>query len=200
VFFATLVLVSFAAYAPLVLVVGPLHWTGIGPFAFQTSRIVFYAVYFAVGIVVGALGMETALPERTGPLARRWWLWASAALVAFAATIPAALAGATHPGSRPILLVGAATFVLSCAASSFAALALFLRFATRARPALDGVRDQAYGVYLVHYPIVTWLQLAVLGLAVPGLVKAGAVWLAALALSVLLVWALRHLPPVRRTI
>ena len=199
-FFGWLLLVSFAAYAPLALLVGPIHWTALGPFAFQTSRILLYAVYFAAGAAVGALGVETAFPERSGALARRWWLWTIGALVAFAATIPAAIAGAAHPTSRPVLLAGAAAFVASCAASSFAALALFLRFATRARPSLDGLRDQAYGVYLLHYPIVSWLQLGLLGLAAPGLAKFGAVWIGALALTVAVVAALRRIPAVARVV
>ncbi len=54
--------------------------------------------------------------------------------------------------------LGAVGFALSCAASSCAMLALFLRFARRPNAIGDSLRDNAYGIYLVHYAFVSWLQ------------------------------------------
>jgi peptidoglycan/LPS O-acetylase OafA/YrhL len=73
-------------------------------------------------------------------------------------------------------------FVLSCAMSSMAVMAVFLRFA-RPSAILDSLRDNAYGMYLVHYAIVTWVQYALLPAPWPGLAKAAVAFGATVALS-----------------
>jgi hypothetical protein len=54
--------------------------------------------------------------------------------------------------------------------SCFAMLALVLRFAGKRVPVLDTLERDAYGIYLVHYVFVVWLQYALLGagLLAPG--------------------------------
>ena len=54
--------------------------------------------------------------------------------------------------------------------SSMAVLAIFLRFA-RPSTVFDSLKDNAYGIYLVHYVIVTWVQYALLPAPWPGLLK-----------------------------
>jgi peptidoglycan/LPS O-acetylase OafA/YrhL len=73
--------------------------------------------------------------------------------------------------------------VLSCAASSLALLAVFLRFANGRRRLLDSLRDNAYGIFVLHYPVVSWLQYVLLPAPLPGIVKGALVFLAALAVS-----------------
>jgi peptidoglycan/LPS O-acetylase OafA/YrhL len=61
-------------------------------------------------------------------------------------------------------------------------MAVFLRFA-RPSAILDSLRDNAYGMYLVHYAIVTWVQYALLPAPWPGLAKAAVAFGATVALS-----------------
>ena len=44
------------------------------------------------------------------------------------------------------------------AAQTFNILALFLRFDNDGASILDPLRDSAYGIYLIHYVPVLWLQ------------------------------------------
>ncbi len=46
---------SAVAYIPLALAFTPFEWLDIGPFAFQLSRPLHYAIYFFAGVGVGAL-------------------------------------------------------------------------------------------------------------------------------------------------
>ena len=46
-----------------------------------------------------------------------------------------------------------------------------LRFARSRVPVVDGISEHGYGVYFYHYPIVLWLQYALLDLLVPGVAK-----------------------------
>jgi peptidoglycan/LPS O-acetylase OafA/YrhL len=183
-FFCALAGVSALAYVPMVLKFGSFKWTLIGPFAFQTSRIFHYAIYFLAGVILGAHGLERTLLETRGALARRWPAWVAAAAGAFALGAVVVILAITHPERHQTWeLVGGFIFVLSCAASSFAFLSLFLRFALVRTRLYDSLCQSAYGIYLVHYIFVNWAQYALLRFEAPALTKGCLVFLAAFLLS-----------------
>jgi surface polysaccharide O-acyltransferase-like enzyme len=97
-------------------------------------------------------------------------------------------------------IVGGFTFVLSCAASSFAFLALFVRFAKTRTRIFDSLRENAYGIFLIHCAFVSWLQYALLKAPLSGLAKGSCVFLGALVLSWGVTAALRRIPAVARVI
>src|SRR6185437_5581572 len=63
---------------------------------------------------------------------------------------------------------------------------------------LSSLRDNAYGIYLVHYAFVTWLQYALLKSQLSGVVKLAIVLSLAVALSWITTAALRRIPAVAR--
>lgn len=89
---------------------------------------------------------------------------------------------------------------MSCAASSLAFLALFLRFARTPRRIFDSLRDNAYGMYLIHYAFVSWLQYAALRAHWSAPAKGLIVFLCTLALSWSVTAALRRIPAIARII
>jgi surface polysaccharide O-acyltransferase-like enzyme len=173
-------------------------WFQQGPFAFQLSRPLHYALYFFAGLSLGAGGVERGLLSADGSLVRRWPVWILAAMASLLAWM--GLTGLTmaEGASSPLGLQMLAdlSFVLACFASSFAVLAVVLRFASRRLLSLAGLRDSAYGMYLVHYLFVVWLQFALLGIALPAVIKAALVFGGTLFLSWWTVAALRRVPPV----
>jgi len=182
-FVALLFALSLLVYLPPVLAVGPMHWATAGPFAVQTSRVLHYLLYFLVGIGVGVYGLDKGLLAVDGGLARRWWAWLAGAMLAFvAATVVVVVSLSPERPALPWDLLNGVCFVLSCAMSSMAVMAMFLRFA-RPSAILDSLRDNAYGIYLVHYAIVTWVQYALLPAPWPGLAKAVVAFGATVALS-----------------
>ena len=200
-FFAMLVAVSAIAYVPLALVYGPADWFSFGPFFFQSSRALHYLVYFLVGAGVGACGFNGGLLTPKGKLARRWFLWCVAALIAFLAAMAIAIASFSAKGSPQLWgTIGGISFALSCAASSFAFLALFVRFGKTRSHVLDSLRDNAYGMYLIHYALVSWLQYALLKTGLPAIAKGSVVFLGTLALSWSVTAALRRIPGVARIV
>jgi len=90
--------------------------------------------------------------------------------------------------------------MLSCAVSSFAFLALFVRFAASRVRFLDSLRDNSYGIYLVHYAFVSWLQYALLGWSGPAAEKGLVAFAGALALSWIASAAIRRIPGVARVV
>ena len=180
---AGLVVVSGLAYVPLALAFGPWSWTQYSIFALQLSRPLHYAVYFFAGVGIGAFGLERGLLAPDGQLAQRWRGWLAAALASFVLWL--AMVGLSmHDGGPPgAQLAAHVAFVLSCATSCFALFAAFLRLVERRSAFLESVAENSYGMYLVHYVFVVWLQYAVLGAALPAIVKGVLVFGGVVALS-----------------
>jgi peptidoglycan/LPS O-acetylase OafA/YrhL len=165
---------SLIVYAPMVTRFGPLTWWSWGPLAVQTSRLLHYFVYFAVGVCLGAFGTEGEIFQRTGRLARQWWLWWILSVVMFAFTI---VCVRTRNGTG-----GRIGFAFSCAASSLFVVAVVIRFVRSWRWA-DSLSANAYGIYLAHYVFVVWIQYAALQWPAPAFVKGVAVSLAAVGIT-----------------
>ena len=200
-YFIGFVLISALAYVPLALAVTPSAWFEVGPFAFQLSRPLHYALYFFAGLGIGAGGVERGLLAADGPLVRRWGIWVVAATVLLLAWM--GLTGLTMEGASPPLVwqvLAGLSFVLACFASCFCVLGIVLRFAARRLPSLIDLKDSAYGMYLVHYLFVVWLQFALLGAALPAIIKGGVVFAGTLLLSWGAVAALRRVPPLGQII
>ena len=201
VFFASLVALSALVYIPMAIVFTPLAWTAFGPFAFQTSRIVHYFVYFLMAVGVGSKGLTRGLLAPDGKLARRWPLWTIAALVVFALNAALTVAVLTSHAQSPAWAIAQdAGFVLSCAAISFAFLALFTRFVKSRSAIFDSLSANSYAIYLVHYIFVSWLQYALLPISLPGYAKFAIVFSGALGLSWATAAALRRIPAVARIV
>jgi glucans biosynthesis protein C len=63
--------------------------------------------------------------------------------------------------------------------------ALCLRFATHRSRVLDSLSENAYGMYLLHFVFVVWLQYLLLGVALFAIAKASIVF----GVTLLLSWA-----------
>jgi len=190
------------AYVPVTLVVNPMQWAGWGPFFVQTSRVPFYAVYFALGVALGARGgLASGLLAPGGGLARRWIAWQSGAGVVFVAFVAVLIVTSIKAsrGENPAGwgLATNALFSLTSVMTSLALLAYFARRHSVESRFWAALRPNAFGMYVVHYAVVSWLQYALLGAAWPGLAKALVVTVAAIGLSWGLTEILRRLPGVR---
>jgi len=202
-FFLLLVAISTAVFIPMLAIFGAMSWTSIGPFQFQTARLFHYAVYFLAGIGLGAYGIERGLLAPDGLLARHWLRWTIASLVVFALSAVFMLIVITKGATMsPILLntVGGVSYAVTCGAISFALLALFVRFATRRRWIYDSLSENEYGMYLIHYMFVSWLQLAILSSSMPAIEKGILVFAGVLLLSWGSSAALRSIPGVSRIV
>ena len=181
--FIALVSVLALAYLPLATVFEPWQWMQFGPFAFQPSLAPQYVIYFFAGLGVGAYGFDQGLLEGDGVLARRWARWLVGTAAAFLLwVVPTALIvhGTLVPGLRLVASLG---LVLCPASACLALAAVFLRFAGRQRPVFESLADNAYGIYLVHYVFVIWLQYILLHAPLFAVAKAAIVFTGALTLS-----------------
>ncbi|MDY6857522.1 MAG: acyltransferase [Thermodesulfobacteriota bacterium] len=196
VFFGALLGVSIAAYLPIAIIFGPLEWIGIGPFNAQTGRILLYLVYFLAGTAVGACGIDHSALRSEGALAKRWRVWLAVGLISFIVFI--IMLVVISDMERTI--VSEIAFVVCCGATVFGMIGLFVRFVKRRAGVLDSLSENEYGIYLVHYAFVTWLQYLLLEGTFHPSVKGIMVFLSTLILSWGAVAAIRRIPGVAKVI
>jgi surface polysaccharide O-acyltransferase-like enzyme len=119
-----------------------------------------------------------------GLLARRWVAWLAGAFAGFLLWIIPTAASMNTQGAtaQALAIVADFAFVLSCALSCFAVLAVFLHFPKHS-PVLDSLSQNAYGIYLVHSLFVIWLQYSLLSLPLFAVFKGAIVFTVGLMLS-----------------
>jgi Acyltransferase family len=193
-YFIALFAVSALAYVPLAVAYTPWAWSGSGFFSVQFCRPLLYAVYFFAGVGFGAAGIERGILAVDGILARHWARWLAAALSSLLLWM--GLTALTLNGDAPIGVELAADlgFVPACATGCFFLIAVSLRFAATPSRLLDRLSANAYGLYLVHYNFVVWLQYALLATALLAAVKAAIVFGGTLVLSLIAILAVRRIP------
>jgi peptidoglycan/LPS O-acetylase OafA/YrhL len=205
--FALFLIVSNAAYLPMHLAFGDISWLELGrfPLPIQTSRILLYAAYFLVGVGVGAVSLRVGLLAENGELAKRWRVWLAFAMPFYAAIL--ILVYAHHNwvanfDSPPLVWkVGyGLAFASFSAAMAFAVPAIFLRFAGSTWKLLDALQPSAYGIYLLHYIFIIWLQYAVYDHSWPAFVKFAIVFAGTLSMSWGSTAMVRKIPLVARII
>jgi surface polysaccharide O-acyltransferase-like enzyme len=205
--FAAFLLFSVVIYLPLRIAFGDATWFTPGhyPFPIQESRILLYAGYFLAGMAVGAAGLQTGLLAEKGGIARRWWAWALTALVFYGAILVFVYVHHNWIADfrSPPLWWHAAyalSFALFSASMTFAVPAAFLRFAQARFRLLDTMQPSAYGIYLLHFVPLIWLQYLVYEAAFPAVVKFAIVLAGTLSASWTMTILLRKIPVVARMI
>ena len=81
-----------------------------------------------------------------------------------------------------------------------AVISVFLAHANGTSRMWRSLSDNSYGIFLLHYPFVTWLQYLLLGVGLSAVAKAPIVFCGALGLSWALTAGLRRVPVVARVI
>ena len=184
-FFIGLTALSTLAYVPLALAFSPWEWTFLGPFSFQLSRLLHYPLYFFAGFAIGGHGLDRGMLRSDASLAQHWPAWLAAAMAGFAAW--GGFTSLTMPAwdASPLVyrLAAASMFPIACAAGVFCLVAISLRLLQAHIRLLESLSSNAYGIYLVHYVFVVWLQYALLAVDLSALGKATVVFTGALSLS-----------------
>jgi hypothetical protein len=205
-FFYFVVAATAVVYIPMRLYFGPNTWFELGPFSVQASRLLLYAAYFFIGAGIGATSFERGVLGSDGQLSQRGLgAWIVTMIVPYALlwvliTIKREVLG--NPEVQPAWYETAYSllFVLFSAATMFAILAYFLNHRRTEFSVLDRLQADAYGMFLVHYPIVLWLQYSLYDVDVPAIVKATIAFVGTTLLSWGATWLLRQIPGAKRVL
>src|SRR5260370_26415042 len=74
-------------------------------------------------------------------------------------------------------IAAALSFLLACFASCFFTLGAAVRFAQFRTRLFDSLKENAYGMYLLHHPFIVWLQFPMLPTNFPAILTP-VVWFA----------------------
>ena len=186
-YFIGLAIAATLAYVPMALAFTAWSWSDHGPLALQFSRPPLYAVFYLAGLGIGAAGLERGLLAPAGTLALGWAAWLGLALVSIMAWMGLTGLEMSYGTSAPLGLrvVVHVCFALACASGCLFMIAASLRFGTMRWPVFDSLSHSAFGMYLLHYAFIVWLQYALLGVAAFAIAKAMIVF----AGTLLLAWA-----------
>ena len=192
--FAGVLALSLLSYLPLLEAFGPLRWLSLGPFSVQASRIGLYFTYFAAGVAFGLYRLLNSGSSFQQSMIRSCPIWTFVMLIAAFPLIITA-----RPGWY-IQTVHGVTLVVFCAATCFALMALSFRFSSAPSRVIDDLAECSYGIYLVHFPLVTWTQYALLSATLSAAAKATVTFGVSLGVSWALTWRVRQVPSIRRVI
>ncbi|AKD54857.1 acyltransferase family protein [Spirosoma radiotolerans] len=174
---------------PLSLWVGQYTWVGRwGPFDFQLNRVLFYLSFFLVGSCLGATDWQTYLFVDGKLVGKPWWQWLLASLVCYGLVVLVARVTTSqvkqgHLSPLQGYFLYDLAFVLSCLVSMSACLSFFKQGVVKPSRGWDNLSANAYGIYVVHYGFVTWLQFGLLAIHLPVLLKFSFIFVVALSLS-----------------
>lgn len=198
-FWRLLAVVSFVAYVPALVYYGVNEWFEFGPFSVQASRVLLYFAYFFIGASVGAANLDHGILGAEGQLPNSRWHWAVVTLVPYCLMwgmiyIKREILGNPDPLPPWYDVFYGTFFVLFSASIMLAILAFFLHSKAPGPNLLDRMQADAYGMFLVHYPIALWIQYALYDYGLPAIVKAAV----GFVLTVILSWGvtagLRKIP------
>jgi surface polysaccharide O-acyltransferase-like enzyme len=198
---------SVVVYVPLDFYFGIGRWFTLGPLAVQAARILLYLLYFFVGAGIGAVRGDRSLLSGNGALARQWPAWLAATLVTYAGLIGLIYYKREFlpdPNNPSLGWDTLHAFFFACfsASQTVNLLALFLRFDSQGRSILDPLRENSFGIFLIHYAPLLWLQYALYGITLApipqltAILKALIVFVLTLAISWSATLALRKIPGV----
>jgi hypothetical protein len=133
------------------------------------------------------------------------WLWAGVTLLPYCGMwvmiyIKREIIGNPYPLPSWYLASYGLFYVLFSASILCAILAFFLHSKAPGPNLLDRMQADAYGMFLVHYPIVLWLQYWLFDFDLPAIAKAAIAFVLTVTLSWAVTAALRKIPGVTRVL
>ena len=161
---------------------------GAGALFIPFTRIVHNIMYFVVGLALGSATVavskeDDSIISATSRLPAHWLPLSVFAVMAFALWQGMNYLSHRHYGSLLWLALTGLGFCLSSAVAVFAVLSICLRFVKRGNPVWNSLLACSFGIYLVHYVIVAWIQYPLVAVHAPGWVKGPLVFCLALGLS-----------------
>lgn len=190
-------------YIPISYKVGAHTWTGFGPFDFQLNRILLYAGYFWFGIVLGCADFNNSLFHSTSKLVQSWKLYWIAAVIAFILLIisPSLLQKLTtqfQMDQNVPIIVYHLIYVLSICTTSLAVMTSFKALVKTEHKIWYSFTENAYLMYLCHYPFVVWTQFFLLKFSMHASVKALLTFTISVALSWMFSVQIRRVKIIRK--
>jgi len=175
-FLGLILIITWILYVPIVYKIGSGNWTGIGPFAVQTSRILLYFGYFILGVLIGNTDFNNDIFSVKSMIVKKWWLWLSLSLsVYFILTIIGDPLTELVKNKRieefNAWMIYYAIYTASCTLSCIAFITVFRRFINTEKHWWNSLSENAYLIYIVHFIFILWSQFLLMNFNIPAFFK-----------------------------
>jgi glucans biosynthesis protein C len=164
------------SFIPISLWVGQYKWTGFGPFDFQVNRLLLYFIFFIFGTCIGSGDWESHFFTYNKFLNKPWQFWLIFCLFSYflVELFTYNVWDIVRAGKLEVnlaWLIFDLLFVASCLSSIVAFISIFKQNIHKQYNLWTNLSANAFGIYLIHYIFITWLQFGLLKVSLPVLVK-----------------------------
>ncbi len=175
-FFIVIFIFVSLSFIPISIWVGQYKWTGLGPFDFQVNRLLLYFIFFIFGTCVGSGNWEIYFFTNNKFLNKSWQFWLILCLFFYLLVELFTynvwdIVRAGRLGVNLAWVMFDLLFVASCIFSSFLFLSIFKQNIHKQYNLWTNLSANAFGIYLIHYIFITWLQFALLNVLLPVFIK-----------------------------
>lgn len=163
---------------------GPETWfTLAGPLWCQKNRIGLYFLVFCLGLGTGSHGAQLTAFASSSKVVKAWPWWLLAALVAHISMVY--IENTETPAFSEFFRFWSwvPLFLNTLICASIAVIGVFSTYFNKKNKTLQWLAANAYTVYLIHFPIVIWLQYSLLKVEWHAAAKFGVVTTLALVIS-----------------
>jgi peptidoglycan/LPS O-acetylase OafA/YrhL len=169
------------------------QWAPLG--LFEPFHLTQYAMLFATGIIAYREGWIDAIPKAAAKL----WSRVAILMVILLLVISAATDSSEFSGGLTIAsLLGTFWEAFMCVSMCIALIALFKNRFNSQGPVAKALADNSFTVYLIHIPIIVFLQYMLIGVATDPLIKFAIVGTVGVILSFAISnYVIRRLPHVK---
>jgi glucans biosynthesis protein C len=159
--------VAMALISFVVRIIAPVnYWVPLG--LFEPFHLTQYAMLFAAGIIAYREGWIDAIPKAAAKL----WSRVAILTVILLLFVGAVTDSSEFDGGLTIAsLLGSFWEAFMCVSMCIALLALFKNRFNSQSPSAKALADNSFTVYLIHIPIVIFLQYLLIGIALDPLIK-----------------------------
>jgi glucan biosynthesis protein C len=188
----TIFLVTIASFLAFNLFLPINYWLSIGPFDLEPARVGLYFASFLMGM---AMGTGQQWHRREWP--RYWVVLLGLGTLSFFVWVALKIEMVQLPRFAS-QLAQSVTFAVTSVGLYLGFFGAFRRFIRRQRPIFNSINANSFGIYVIHYLFVIWIQFVLLSMAWPAWIKFGVAFIGGLALSWGTSASIRLIPAVRR--
>ncbi len=167
-----------------------------GPFMAQVNRLPLYFLFFIIGVLLGKDAVLNGVFSKKSKLVRYWWVNGIIGIVFWRNLYIPQL----YNGNLFLYLILTASFVLASIFLSITLLGIFVSYFNNEVKILNSLKNNAYGIYIVHYSFVAFFQYLFLYTDLPGVIEGLSVFILSLLFSWYFTYLIRTIPVVRKVI
>ncbi len=194
-----MLIIGTLALLPMQALVGSGFVTLIHPFNMQVSRLLLYLMYFVVGTIIGTYGTYKSFISQEA-VQKRWWRYILLSVALTVVNLVIHIMAETVGGGMIQTLLMLLDHWMIIPISLFAVLGFFSFFSlymSGDNTFMNLLAEDAMGIYVIHYAVITCIQYGLTFLTIPAVIKGVGTTVIGLILSIVFLRVFQKIPFIR---